>query len=59
MNVSDQLIDDRRLQLDSSNMFSRCRQNGLPKMDQGVTGKVSFKTSFEIQSDRLAAKRAS
>lgn len=59
MIVSDQLIDDRRLQLDSCNMFSRCRQNGLPKMEQGVTGIVDLKTSYEIQAARLKVKRAS
>jgi len=57
MTNSDQLIDDRRLQLDSGNMFRRCRQNGLPNMKAGVTGQVALRTSYEIQAERLATKR--
>lgn len=58
MHVSDQLINDRRLQLESGNMFSRYRENGIPKMEVGATGQIRLSTSYEIQAARLAAKRA-
>jgi len=54
---NDQMLDDRRLQLDSGNMFRRCRQNGMPKMAEGTTGDIELKTSWEIQGARLDAKR--
>ncbi|KRB86541.1 hypothetical protein ASE00_07550 [Sphingomonas sp. Root710] len=58
MTNSDQMIDDRRLQLDSNNMFRRCRQNGMPKMPEGIKGHIVLKTAYEIQRERMAAKTA-
>jgi hypothetical protein len=55
-----QLMDDRRLQLDEGNMFRFYKQNGMPKMPvNSVPVPVVFRTAWEIQQERLASKRTS
>lgn len=54
-----ELMDDRRLQLDDGNVFRYCQQNGMPKMPaDDVPVPFSFRTAWEIQQERLAKKRA-
>jgi len=55
-----ELMDDRRLQLNKGNMFRFCKQNGMPKMpaDSAVTiTPVVFRTAWEIQRARVEAKK--
>lgn len=56
-----ELMDDRRLQLDSSNVFRFCKPNGMPAMPAGsstTTTPVVLLTALEIENARVAKKKA-
>jgi len=55
-----ELMDDRRLQLNKGNMFRFCKQNGMPKMpadSSTTTTPIVFRTAWEVQRVRVDAKK--
>lgn len=52
------LIDDRRLQLPSGNVFRFSQSNGLPTLDSSKRTNVDFATAREIEAARIAGKRS-